>query len=121
MNDEETVASSPAVTRSAKPTAPPRHRMSRLNRKLPDSRSRASAGRTASAPAKVRDTITSGLEVTWTTTPTKWGNSFFENLFGYEWELTKSPAGAHQWVAKGAVATVPRRARSINEAPRRRC
>jgi catalase-peroxidase len=53
------------------------------------------------------DTITSGLEVTWTTTPTKWSNNFFENLFGYEWELTKSPAGANQWVAKGADATIP--------------
>jgi catalase-peroxidase len=46
------------------------------------------------------DTISSGLEVTWTTTPTKWSNNFFENLFGYEWELTKSPAGAHQWTPK---------------------
>lgn len=46
------------------------------------------------------DTITSGLEVIWTTTPTKWSNNFFENLFGYEWELTKSPAGAHQWKPK---------------------
>jgi catalase-peroxidase len=55
------------------------------------------------------DTITSGLEVTWTTTPTKWSNNFFQNLFGYEWELTKSPAGAHQWTPKnGAGAgTVP--------------
>ena len=55
------------------------------------------------------NTITSGLEVTWTTTPTKWSNNFFENLFGYEWELTKSPAGAHQWTPKnGAGAgTVP--------------
>ena len=55
------------------------------------------------------DTITSGLEVTWTTTPTKWSNNYFENLFGYEWELTKSPAGAHQWKPKnGAGAgTVP--------------
>jgi catalase-peroxidase len=53
------------------------------------------------------DAITSGLEVTWTQTPTKWSNYFFENLFHYEWELTKSPAGAHQWVAKGADATVP--------------
>ena len=53
------------------------------------------------------DTITSGLEVTWTTTPTKWSGNFFWNLFGYEWELTKSPAGAHQWVAKGAGATIP--------------
>ena len=55
------------------------------------------------------DAITSGLEVTWTTTPTKWSNNFFENLFGYEWELTKSPAGAYQWSPKnGAGAgTVP--------------
>ncbi|MHB1869976.1 MAG: catalase/peroxidase HPI [Steroidobacteraceae bacterium] len=55
------------------------------------------------------DTISSGLEVTWTTTPTRWSNSFFANLFGYEWELTKSPAGAHQWKPKGAagVGTVP--------------
>lgn len=53
------------------------------------------------------DTITSGLEVTWTSTPTKWSNNFFWNLFGYEWELTKSPAGAHQWVAKGGEGTIP--------------
>ncbi len=49
---------------------------------------------------KAGDTITSGLEVTWTTTPTKWSNNFFWNLFGYDWELTKSPAGAHQWIPK---------------------
>ena len=55
------------------------------------------------------DTITSGLEVTWTTTPTKWGNNFLWNLLGYEWELTKSPAGAQQWVAKGGAGagTIP--------------
>jgi catalase-peroxidase len=53
------------------------------------------------------DTITSGLEVTWSQTPTKWSNHFFENLFKFEWELSKSPAGAHQWVAKGAEATIP--------------
>jgi catalase-peroxidase len=47
------------------------------------------------------DTIGSGLEVTWSKTPTKWSNNFFENLFGYEWELTKSPAGCHQWKPKG--------------------
>lgn len=56
---------------------------------------------------KGKDTISSGLEVTWTTTPTKWSNNFFENLFGYEWELSRSPAGAHQWVAKGAKASIP--------------
>ncbi len=55
------------------------------------------------------DTISSGLEVTWTTSPTRWSNDFFETLFGYEWELTKSPAGAHQWLAKGGAGagTVP--------------
>jgi catalase-peroxidase len=53
------------------------------------------------------DTITGGPEVIWTTTPTKWSNNFFWNLFGYEWELTKSPAGAQQWKAKGAGATIP--------------
>ena len=55
------------------------------------------------------DTISSGLEVTWTKTPTKWSNNYFENLFGFEWELTKSPAGAHQWTPKngGGAGTVP--------------
>jgi catalase-peroxidase len=53
------------------------------------------------------DAITSGLEVTWTTTPTQWSNNFFENLFGFDWELTKSPAGAFQWEAKDAGAIIP--------------
>tara|TARA_R110000824_G_scaffold7892_6_gene35921 strand:- start:35767 stop:37899 length:2133 start_codon:yes stop_codon:yes gene_type:complete len=53
------------------------------------------------------DTIGGGPEVTWTTTPTSWSNNFFENLFGYEWELTKSPAGAQQWVAKDAEEIIP--------------
>ncbi len=53
------------------------------------------------------DAITSGLEVIWTETPTQWSNNFFENLFGYEWELTKSPAGAFQWVAKDADDVIP--------------
>jgi catalase-peroxidase len=56
---------------------------------------------------KGADAITSGLEVTWTQTPTQWSNYYFENLFGFEWELSKSPAGAHQWVAKGADASIP--------------
>jgi catalase-peroxidase len=58
---------------------------------------------------KGSDTISSGLEVTWTTTPTRWSNNFFWNLFGYEWELTKSPAGAHQWTPKHGMGagTVP--------------
>ena len=54
-----------------------------------------------------RDAISSGLEVTWTTTPTQWSHNFFENLFGYEWELSESPAGAHQWVAKDADRVIP--------------
>ena len=58
---------------------------------------------------KGNDAITSGIEVIWTTTPTKWSNNFFQNLFGFEWELTKSPAGAFQWTPKGGAGadTVP--------------
>lgn len=56
---------------------------------------------------KGRDTITSGLEVTWTRTPVQWSNDYFDHLFGYEWELTKSPAGAWQWVAKDAEDVIP--------------
>jgi catalase-peroxidase len=56
---------------------------------------------------KGADAITSGLEVTWTPTPTQWGSGYFDMLFGYEWELTKSPAGAHQWVAKDAPEILP--------------
>ncbi len=65
--------------------------------------------RSAFKSGKGGDTITSGLEVTWTTTPTRWNGNFFWNLFGYEWELTKSPAGAHQWRPKGGMGagTVP--------------
>jgi catalase-peroxidase len=63
--------------------------------------------KSAHGTGKGADAITSGLEVTWTSTPTKWSNDFFEILFGHEWELTKSPAGAHQWVAKDAEAIIP--------------
>ena len=69
---------------------------------------------------KGADTITSGLEGAWTTTPTKWSNNFFENLFGYEWELTKSPAGAHQWRPKngaGAGLVPDAHDKSIKHAP----
>lgn len=59
--------------------------------------------RSSYGSGKGADAITSGLEVIWTTTPTKWSNNFFWNLFGYEWELTKSPAGAHQWIPKGGA------------------
>ena len=54
-----------------------------------------------------KDTVSSGLEVTWTTTPARWGNNYFENLFKFEWELTHSPAGAKQWVAKDAPEIIP--------------
>ena len=65
--------------------------------------------RSSFGTGKGDDAITSGLEVTWSNRPTKWGNSFFKNLFGYEWELTKSPAGAHQWQPKhdAGAGTVP--------------
>ena len=59
--------------------------------------------RNAFGSGKGGDAITSGLEVTWTSTPTRWSNEYFENLFGFEWELTKSPAGAHQWKPKGGA------------------
>jgi len=63
--------------------------------------------RSSFGSGKGGDAITSGLEVTWSQTPTKWSNHFFENLFKYDWEPSKSPAGAHQWVARGAAATIP--------------
>ena len=102
MNDEETVAliagghtfgkthgAAPRATWAAEPEGA-RHRRAGtgLEEQLWHRRRRTTPSR-------------SGLEVTWTTTPTKWNNNFFENLFGYEWELTKSPAGAHQWKPKG--------------------
>ena len=62
------------------------------------------------------DAITGGPEVTWSQTPTKWSTHFFDNLFNNEWELTKSPAGAYQWKAKSAAATIPDAHRSVEEA-----
>jgi len=76
----------------------------RRDRVLPD---QVLGWRSSYGSGKGGDAITSGLEVTWTTTPTRWSNNFFENLFGHEWELSKSPAGGHQWVARGAGATIP--------------
>ena len=102
--------SSPAVTPSAKRTARPmRANMSAPNPRALRSRSKASAGRTVSAAATARTSITSGLEVAWSTTPAKWSNNYLENLFNYEWELVKSPAGANQWTPKNGTAagTVP--------------
>ncbi|MDP2774739.1 MAG: peroxidase family protein, partial [Nocardioides sp.] len=63
--------------------------------------------KSAYGSGKGADAITSGLEVTWTTTPTRWSNDYFKILFGYEWELSQSPAGAHQWVAKDAEDIIP--------------
>ena len=97
----------PAATPSARPTAPAIRRWSARSRKAPPSRIRASAGRASIGTGIGADTITGGPEVTWTQTPTKWSNHFFDNLFNNEWELTKSPAGAQQWKAKGGAATIP--------------
>ncbi len=107
MNDEETVAliagghtfgkthgAAPADNVGAEPEA------SELNAQGFGWHNKFKSGKGA-------DAITSGLEVTWTKTPIKWSNDYFEHLFGFEWELTKSPAGAQQWVAKGAKATIP--------------
>jgi catalase-peroxidase len=110
MNDEETVAliagghsfgkthgaADPDVYVGAEPEGAPLEEM-------------GLGWRNSYGTGKGADAITSGLEVTWTATPTQWSNGFFENLFGYEWELTTSPAGAHQWVAKDAAGagTIP--------------
>ena len=73
--------------------------------------------KSAYGSGKAGDAITSGLEVVWTTTPTKWSNNFLENLYGFEWELTKSPAGAWQFVAKDAEATILIRSADRNRKP----
>ena len=105
MNDEETVALIAGGHTFGKTHGAGRARARRPGaRGLLRSSSRASAGRTAYGTGKGEDTITSGLEGAWTTTPTKWDNGYFENLFEYEWELTESPAGAKQWKPKDAAA-----------------
>ncbi|MGH7726371.1 MAG: catalase/peroxidase HPI [Candidatus Eiseniibacteriota bacterium] len=107
MNDEETVAliaggHTFGKTHGAAPTS-----HVGPNPEADDIVAQGFGWRSSHGKGHSADTITSGLEVTWTTTPTKWSNNFFQNLFGYEWELTKSPAGANQWVAKNATATIP--------------
>ena len=68
-----------------------------------------------------KDAITGGPEVTWSQTPTQWSNHYFDNLFKFEWELTKSPAGAQQWKAKAAEPSIPGRVRSRRRSTCRRC
>ena len=100
----------PAVTPSAKRTALgfPRN-MSAPSRKAAAIEDQGFGWKNKLGKGHGGDTIGSGLEVIWTTTPTKWSNNFFTNLFSYEWELTKSPAGAHQWTPKNGAGngTVP--------------
>ena len=95
MNDEETVALIAGGHTFGKThgAGDPSLRRPGAGRRAP-SRIRASAGRASTARASGADAITGGPEVTWSQTPTKWSNHFFDNLFNYEWELTKSPAGA---------------------------
>jgi catalase-peroxidase len=107
MNDEETVAliaggHSFGKTHGAGPAS---HVGSEPERSLIEAQ--GLGWHSSFRSGKAGDAITSGVEVTWTTTPTQWSNNFFENLFGYEWELSKSPAGANQWVAKNATNTIP--------------
>ena len=101
----------PAAPPSAKPTALAILKsMSVLNPSwVPRLKSRGFGWKNSLGNGNGAQTITSGLEGAWTTNPTKWDNNYFENLFGFEWELTKSPAGANQWTPKGgaAASTVP--------------
>jgi len=100
MNDEETVALIAGVTRSQNAwRCPTSHVAARAE--AAGLEEQGLGWRNSFGTGRGGDTITSGLEVTWTTTPTKWSNNFFESPVQVRVELTKSPAGAHQWVAKG--------------------
>ncbi|MFT4024392.1 MAG: catalase/peroxidase HPI [Flavihumibacter sp.] len=106
MDDEETVALIAGGHTLGRPTAPTADNVGAE----PEAAGLEQQGLGWSSgfgTGKGQDAITSGLEVTWTTTPTQWSNNFFENLFKYEWELSKSPAGAHQWVAKTNDEIIP--------------
>ncbi|MGH9478845.1 MAG: catalase/peroxidase HPI [Terriglobales bacterium] len=107
MNDEETVALiAGGHTFGKTPVAGPTTQVGAV----PEAADIAEMGlgwKSTFGTGSGRDAIGSGIEVTWTQTPTQWSNNFFKNLFENEWELSKSPAGANQWVAKGAAATVP--------------
>jgi catalase-peroxidase len=100
MNDEETVALIAGGHTFGKTHGAGLRRMSAQSRKAAGIEEQGLGWKSSFGSGKGGDTITSGLEVTWTSTPTKWSSNFFWNLFGYEWELTKSPAGAHQWMPK---------------------
>ena len=101
MNDEETVALIAGGHTFGKAHGAGRPHAGRPRaRRQPPSKNRAWAGRTASAPARAVHTTTSGIEGAWKPNPTSWDNGYFDTLFGYEWELVKSPAGAQQWLAK---------------------
>ena len=109
MNDEETVALiAGGHTFGKTHGAGPASNVG-PSRNLPPLKSKGLGWKSSFGTGKGGDAITSGIEVTWSQTPTKWSNYFFENLFGYEWELTKSPAGANQWKPKGnaGAGTVP--------------
>ena len=101
MNDEETVALIAGGHTFGKTHGAGDPRWWARSRKAPLIEQQGLGWKSSFGTGNGGDAIGSGLEVTWTTTPTKWSNNFFENLFGYEWELTKSPAGAHQWTAEG--------------------
>src|SRR5690242_8491783 len=109
MNDEETVALIAGGHTFGKTHGAGDAKLVGAEPEAADVEEQGLGWRSSFGKGKGGDTISSGLEVTWTTTPTKWSNNFFENLFGYEWELTKSPAGANQWQPKnGAGAgTIP--------------
>ena len=100
MNDEETVALTAGGHTFGKCHGAGDAALVGPEPEAPASKSKASAGRAALAAAKVQITITSGLEGAWTPNPTQWDKGYFDMLFGYEWELTKSPAGAWQWTPK---------------------
>jgi len=109
MNDEETVALIAGGHTFGKTHGAGEAKHVSHNPEAADIAEQGLGWRSTHGTGHAGDAITSGLEVTWTTTPTKWSNNFFENLFGYEWELTKSPAGANQWKPKGdaGAGTVP--------------
>jgi len=107
MNDEETVALIAGGHSFGKTHGAGDAKHVGLNPEAADIAELGLGWTSAFGSGKGADAITSGLEVTWSQTPTQWSNHFFENLFAFEWELSKSPAGAQQWVAKGAEASIP--------------